>query len=231
MTSYEVMGTLFNNYDEALKAVIFDWLTCCGTQVVPLDHPDALSSQIRAESEGFLKNFEAKYGAAEDEAIIKIIREIHQENTHECWCEDTDGEEFRVLIPNLVAEDQKSWDGKRFEAIDARDYEIVKVELDGKLYGLHTTGTGDIIVRLVVEYDICHGTGAGDETVEVTNLDQAKEIADKAARYTQQPITILDRFGDEVCTRKWYGVKFDPEIDPSEYPIDFGGFGYYADWE
>lgn len=229
MNSIKSITTLPNTYDAALKSLIFDWMTAVGSQPVPLQDPVELLKDLRDIQ--WLVPFEVQNGEASDEGIIEIIADIQIENTVECFCETDFGEEFRVLIPKEVNENQKAWDGKRFEAVDTREGELIKVELDGELYGLHTTGTGDTRVKLVYEYEICHGTGAGDETVEVTSLDQAKEIADKAARFTGASITILDRHGEEVCTRKWYGLPFDSETDPSENIIDFGGFGYYADWE
>ena len=50
-------------------------------------------------------------------------------------------------IPEEVADDQKSFDGKTFPAI-CRGKKI-RVKLIGDDYGLHTSGTGDIIVRCV----------------------------------------------------------------------------------
>ena len=229
MNSIKSITSLPNTYDAALKSLIFDWMTAVGSQPVPLQDPEELVKDLRDIQ--WLVPFESQNGEATDDGIIKIIKEIQHDTTWECFCEDTDGEEFRVLIPIAISDNQKEWDGKRFEAIDNRTGKLITVELDGKLYGLNTTGTGEIIVRLVSTYKICHGTGAGDEIVEVTSLDQAKKIADEAARFTGASITILDKDGDEVCTRKWYGLPFDSEIDPSENIIDFGGFGYYADWE
>lgn len=55
-----------------------------------------------------------------------------------------------VFIPDQIAEDQKRHDidGTAFPARDDCGNEI-KVCLDGDAYGLHTPGTGDVVVREV----------------------------------------------------------------------------------
>jgi hypothetical protein len=49
------------------------------------------------------------------------------------------------IVPEEVADDQKSFDGKTFPAIFRG--EKIRVKLIGDDYGLHTSGTGDMIVR------------------------------------------------------------------------------------
>ena len=49
-----------------------------------------------------------------------------------------------VILPDAVATDQRSWDGRTFNALRL-DGRKVRVKLRGDLYGLHTPGTGDPI--------------------------------------------------------------------------------------
>ena len=77
---------------------------------------------------------------------------------------------------------------------------------------------------------IDYGTGAGNDTAET--IEQAKKIADDNATYTQCSITILDDDGDEVASRRWIGKQYDPDQDACcENRLDFGSFGYFADWD
>ena len=50
-----------------------------------------------------------------------------------------------VTVPDQVADDQKSYDGVAFPARRG-DNATVRVVLRGDLYGLHTGGTGDMVV-------------------------------------------------------------------------------------
>lgn len=77
-------------------------------------------------------------------------------------------------------------------------------------------------------YYVRFHTGAGDE--EAATLEEAKKLADEGAAYTQQSISIEDEDGAVVLTRPWIGVAYDADSG-SEDPIDFGQFGYYADWQ
>jgi hypothetical protein len=79
-------------------------------------------------------------------------------------------------------------------------------------------------------YKVNFGTGAGDEDGFET-IEVAQKYADDNAVYTQSSIAIEDENGNIVCSRHWWGVGFDSEVDPSENPITFGDMGYYADWE
>lgn len=51
----------------------------------------------------------------------------------------------RVTVPDQVAEDQRGYDGMTFPAIKPNGLKI-RVRLRGDLYGLHTPGTGDMVV-------------------------------------------------------------------------------------
>lgn len=50
-----------------------------------------------------------------------------------------------VQVPDQVAADQKAFDGKSFPVMDNRG-RMVRAYLRGDLYGLHTTGTGEMVV-------------------------------------------------------------------------------------
>jgi hypothetical protein len=76
-------------------------------------------------------------------------------------------------------------------------------------------------------YTISYNTGAGDES-DIDTLDEAMTTADEGARYTQQDIDIVDDVTGETLTRKWCGCL--DGLDESSDPIQFGSFGYYADW-
>lgn len=78
-------------------------------------------------------------------------------------------------------------------------------------------------------YYINYHTGVEDDTAET--IEQAMQIADDAACYTQQKITIEDGNGNVVMTRPWWGVEYDPNEDDCENPICFGSYGYYGDWQ
>lgn len=78
-------------------------------------------------------------------------------------------------------------------------------------------------------YYINYHTGAGDETSDT--LEQAMEIADDGACYTQQNITIEDDNGNVIAERTWYGVQASQEdLEDEEDIIDFGSFGHYGPW-
>ncbi len=76
-------------------------------------------------------------------------------------------------------------------------------------------------------YTINYHTGAGNFEFD-GDLWDAMTKADEDASYTQQPITIEDRDGNEVARRAWVGVLTG--LDEVENPIQFGDFGYYTDW-
>lgn len=82
------------------------------------------------------------------------------------------------------------------------------------------------------DYLVSFGTGAGDKCVFGT-LDEAKEIADYGAAYTQVGYEIYDWKMKLVAYRNWRGVPFDPDLyeDGEEADvIQFGDFGYYDEW-
>lgn len=69
------------------------------------------------------------------------------------------------------------------------------------------------------------GTGAGNEYAET--LEEAKQIAEENATYTQASITIEDENYNEIAKLPWWGV-YPGEDD--EVTIDFGEFGFYGEW-
>ena len=73
-------------------------------------------------------------------------------------------------------------------------------------------------------YTIDYGTTK--ETAEA--LDDAMQTADNNATYNQHDIKITE-FGDLVAIRKWSATR--DMFGEMENPLDFGDFGYYADWE
>jgi hypothetical protein len=53
-----------------------------------------------------------------------------------------------VIVPDQVAANQREYDLARTQfPAKCRDGKRIRVRLDGKSYGLHTMGTGDMIVR------------------------------------------------------------------------------------
>lgn len=77
-------------------------------------------------------------------------------------------------------------------------------------------------------YIIDYMTGVENDTAGT--LDEAKQIADKGASYTQQPIVIRDGDGNEITRRPWWGAYPDNKEDEGENCIYFGDYGYYSDW-
>ena len=63
---------------------------------------------------------------------------------------------YHVAIPNEVAANQKAFDGKSFPALilprnghcNPSTPRRAKARLRGDLYGLHTAGTGDMVVSI-----------------------------------------------------------------------------------
>lgn len=59
------------------------------------------------------------------------------------------------------------------------------------------------------KFIINYNTGAGNQEVEVNNLEEAKEFAKLGMNYTQREVTIEDLDGNVVSISRWYGVKPD----------------------
>lgn len=76
------------------------------------------------------------------------------------------------------------------------------------------------------KYFINYHTDAGDQVVEVYDLDEAKRIAKEGIAYTQSPITIELMDGQVITESRWWGVE--PEEDSDVLEI-IGG-GYYQTW-
>jgi hypothetical protein len=77
------------------------------------------------------------------------------------------------------------------------------------------------------KYIINYHTGAGNEEVEVYDLDEAKELAKEGIAYTQEKVTIETLEGEVITTARWYGVK--PQEDDSVL-VEVGG-GFYQAWD
>lgn len=59
----------------------------------------------------------------------------------------TFGRNALVIVPDQVAADQKRFDGRRFPVLRL-DGTKTRATLRGEEYGLHTSGTGDMVVSL-----------------------------------------------------------------------------------
>ena len=77
-----------------------------------------------------------------------------------------------------------------------------------------------------MSYKINYKTGAGNEDC-IETIEDAMATSDKGACYTQQDIEILGDDGS-ILTRKWIGCL--DGLEDCDDPIQFGSFGYYADW-
>lgn len=82
-------------------------------------------------------------------------------------------------------------------------------------------------------YTIDWGTGVTNEDEQgIDTIEEAMQIADKRACYTQQDIEIVDDEGYVMAERRWIGVEYRPDdVESCENPILFGGCGYYTDWD
>lgn len=70
-------------------------------------------------------------------------------------------------------------------------------------------------------------TGTGN--LYADTIEEAMELADKNACYTEQSIVIFDtQTGQELYVRNWYGTN--EGLDLNDNPIDYGANGHYADW-
>ena len=72
-------------------------------------------------------------------------------------------------------------------------------------------------------YTIDYGTTT--DTAET--IDDAMQTADNNATYNGEDIKIICD-GEIIAIRKWSATR--DLFNEMESPIDFGGFGYYADW-
>lgn len=85
-------------------------------------------------------------------------------------------------------------------------------------------------------YRIMYGTGAGDDAAP--SLEEAIQIADDGAAYTQQDIIIADSDGTPVLRRSWCSYISDEAEQearensavPGSDWIWFGSFGGFAPW-
>lgn len=77
------------------------------------------------------------------------------------------------------------------------------------------------------KFIINYHTGAGNEEVEVEDLNEAKEIAKEGMAYTQQNVTIETPQGEVITTSTWYGVEPSEE----DYVLETIGGGFYQLWD
>ena len=77
------------------------------------------------------------------------------------------------------------------------------------------------------KYMVDFGTGAGN--LYADTIDEAMELADKNACFTEQNIYIIGtETGQKLYVRNWYGTN--EGLDLNDNPIDYGANGHYADW-
>lgn len=79
------------------------------------------------------------------------------------------------------------------------------------------------------KYFINYHTGAGNEIIEVNDLDEAKEIAFDGIAYTQSDITIETLEGEVITKAKWWGVIPDEDVADEDVLTTIGN-GYYQVW-
>ena len=66
---------------------------------------------------------------------------------YQAFCNYKDGYKIKVIIPDIVCNNQKDYDGKTFPAIVVSTGKKKRVRLEGSDYGLYTYGTGDMVVH------------------------------------------------------------------------------------
>ena len=83
-------------------------------------------------------------------------------------------------------------------------------------------------MKLYINYNL----GKGNMWVNVNDLEEAKDMADENATYTQKNITIEDLAGNVLLQRKWWNFAYTPldGYDEDAKPLEFGELGYYSDW-
>lgn len=83
----------------------------------------------------------------------------------------------------------------------------------------------------MAKYFINYHTGAGNTSVDVSTIEDAKELAVDGISYTQEPVTIeLEENGKEnreVAYLPWYGVS---ACEDDFVTADYGKFGFYGAW-
>jgi hypothetical protein len=72
-------------------------------------------------------------------------------------------------------------------------------------------------------------SGQWEGRIDAKDLDEAKEIADENISYNQASMVICDAEGSALCSRTWVGCL--DGIEDNENPIQYGDYGYYADWQ
>lgn len=81
------------------------------------------------------------------------------------------------------------------------------------------------------KYFINYHTGAGNQTVNVYDLDEAKEMAQEGIRYTQENVTIEDESENVIAITRWYGIRPESWEHEEGLVLEEIGGGYYSMWE
>lgn len=76
----------------------------------------------------------------------QVQKEMKMNYTYNKNLEARSTNDETVVVPDQVAADQKKYDGETIPVY--LDGSIVAATLRGDLYGLHTAGTGDMIVSI-----------------------------------------------------------------------------------
>lgn len=75
------------------------------------------------------------------------------------------------------------------------------------------------------KYIVNYHTGVTEE-VKVSDLSEAKKVAEEGIAYTQEKITIETLDGEVITTSYWYGVS--PQEDDNV--LETVGGGFYQVW-
>ncbi|MGA4466002.1 hypothetical protein ACPA2L_25690 [Bacillus bombysepticus] len=75
------------------------------------------------------------------------------------------------------------------------------------------------------KYIVNYHTGVTEE-VEVSDLSEAKKVAEEGIAYTQEKITIETLDGEVITTAYWYGIS--PQEDDNV--LETVGDGFYQAW-
>lgn len=81
------------------------------------------------------------------------------------------------------------------------------------------------------KFKINYHTGI-EEEVEVADLQEAKEVAQKGIAYTQANVTIETLDGEVLATSRWYVVEpTEEDIEDGLVLEQIGSYGFYQTWD